>query len=938
MKKKISIIVFIIAILLIKFIMEILSLNSGVYVNVQNPVQLSSYKYVIDNTEKYITNILPNTTVSILKDRLIYEGEIKVYDSNGKEVDDETIVVTYMSAKLDDIEYILVVKGDITGTGYISETDLTKLKLHLIDAEILTGASLKAADINSDNEVTLTDYSLLKQIIIGTINLEEQEDTEPILVGGIDYKLSTSNESTRVNTTYGSKIITLTRKIDFKAGQGIAIQNGQRIANLNDDYGNLLKKQYTWFVSEIEHISGDGLTITMKHPIYETLNNVSIKHDNTFAFYNINDYYDKFAQVEISIPKGEYDVYGSPVSVKSLLDIERAAITGAVISKSHDYINLKPSPVTRYSLFSFTSKIKINIDFNKSKINLNPNMYYGMDYEIADGNIYSISNPEEFISIKNSRDITVSNVELNGGVMTSKRAIKAIYKDRNGKEVTDTYGSIEPMRQGIRLSKVANVIIDNCKLNYTTSDGIHITSSSKDILIKNSELKYNARLGLTISSGTYITVENTTIAYNGWTGSFKNYAAAGGVGMEFEENNSTFGDILYNNVRFINNYGNHMYIADHPYAFDTMIGEPSNIIVENCLFYGNNIKEGVLLGNQVYSINKWIIRNSIFVNPDISTYENFGYGYVPQIVTETPIVFVRENDIQIDFNHFNVWNENGQKINISTRDSKNGKEYQTGKIDKDYNIIQMVDERGNVYNDETHIVGKTVPLHKFILEGNTFLGRVNICAWDANVEFKNNKFLAEYMSRIDHTNETSNLYQVNTRMTFDGDYFFFKNGSDMEDGVYRSIFREGYHTNWNYGNSAYLDRLLGYFAYYCENYKFSNVTFYSEASNSVLPNAAPNTPSTSYPYPTDKYPVYNNVNMFGGLKIQRYNLMNSSLFNNENYNITTLDQAINSNEKTIKLVSGSDLSETDKTKAKQIYINEKDRVLNILENYGLKYQ
>lgn len=63
-------------------------------------------------------------------------------------------------------EYLL---GDIDLDGEITVNDLAKLKLHLIEKEILTNKSLELADIDQDNEITINDLARLKLMLIGLI-------------------------------------------------------------------------------------------------------------------------------------------------------------------------------------------------------------------------------------------------------------------------------------------------------------------------------------------------------------------------------------------------------------------------------------------------------------------------------------------------------------------------------------------------------------------------------------------------------------------------------------------------------------------------------------------------------------------------------------------------------------------------------------------------
>ncbi len=62
-------------------------------------------------------------------------------------------------------------KGDIDGNGKLGPTDLSKIKLYLIDKEELSEKQQKAADINGDGRITATDLSQLKLALIGLLEI-----------------------------------------------------------------------------------------------------------------------------------------------------------------------------------------------------------------------------------------------------------------------------------------------------------------------------------------------------------------------------------------------------------------------------------------------------------------------------------------------------------------------------------------------------------------------------------------------------------------------------------------------------------------------------------------------------------------------------------------------------------------------------------------------
>ena len=73
-----------------------------------------------------------------------------------------------MILKLDEnTEYTLVITGDINKDGKLSVTDIAKLKLHLIEKEVLQDCRYLAADINGDGRLSVTDLAQLKLLIIG---------------------------------------------------------------------------------------------------------------------------------------------------------------------------------------------------------------------------------------------------------------------------------------------------------------------------------------------------------------------------------------------------------------------------------------------------------------------------------------------------------------------------------------------------------------------------------------------------------------------------------------------------------------------------------------------------------------------------------------------------------------------------------------------------
>ena len=70
------------------------------------------------------------------------------------------------------LQYTLSVIGDIDSDGKITINDLAKLKLHLIEKQLLEGIKLKSADINNDGKITLDDLAQMKLILIDILEVE----------------------------------------------------------------------------------------------------------------------------------------------------------------------------------------------------------------------------------------------------------------------------------------------------------------------------------------------------------------------------------------------------------------------------------------------------------------------------------------------------------------------------------------------------------------------------------------------------------------------------------------------------------------------------------------------------------------------------------------------------------------------------------------------
>lgn len=134
--------------------------------------EITSDKYEIK--DNMILNISQLTTVDDFKSLITVNRRVYIVNKDGIEQAGENIVGTGMKLKVEDedIEYTIVVIGDVNGDGKRTVTDLAKAKLHIIEKEILEGEYLQALDVDKNGEIGITDIAVLKMSLIDLIDID----------------------------------------------------------------------------------------------------------------------------------------------------------------------------------------------------------------------------------------------------------------------------------------------------------------------------------------------------------------------------------------------------------------------------------------------------------------------------------------------------------------------------------------------------------------------------------------------------------------------------------------------------------------------------------------------------------------------------------------------------------------------------------------------
>ncbi len=136
---------------------------------------ISSEKYKINEQKKYITQVSPETKVQDFLANIEIDGEAKVYDHQGNEVQPDKIVGTGYKVIIETegvtYEYQIAVRGDLDGNGKISITDLSMLNQRAVGDKKLSDIQEAAADIDGNGKISITDISMLNQHIVKSITL-----------------------------------------------------------------------------------------------------------------------------------------------------------------------------------------------------------------------------------------------------------------------------------------------------------------------------------------------------------------------------------------------------------------------------------------------------------------------------------------------------------------------------------------------------------------------------------------------------------------------------------------------------------------------------------------------------------------------------------------------------------------------------------------------
>ena len=125
--------------------------------------------YTKDRKE-YLKGLSANNTYKDLMSNISTNYNVELKEANGTKItDNSSMLKTGMKLSIGDNNYEIVIKGDMSGDGKMSITDLSQMRYHLakVSGKTKSGAYKQAGDMNDKDGVTITDLSQMRKKLAG---------------------------------------------------------------------------------------------------------------------------------------------------------------------------------------------------------------------------------------------------------------------------------------------------------------------------------------------------------------------------------------------------------------------------------------------------------------------------------------------------------------------------------------------------------------------------------------------------------------------------------------------------------------------------------------------------------------------------------------------------------------------------------------------------
>lgn len=239
------------------------------------PKKLTSTTEDIVVDAEYVKVFDMKMTLKEFRNCFDFGDYIRGFKENGVEITEEEFVGTGCVVKLINGNIlkdsaVVIVKGDIDGDGLVNAIDLSLLRKHLIGMVTLSDVYVNAADLHTDNKVTLKDLVALKKYIAESDIELRAEIGHPQAAANGNYNIPfTIRNFNRIENggAYYFKIkipdcaevtaVTLNgaalQNPNYEAGTGeyaVDVENNLILSNIfNDGSGDTIGKTATWNIS-----------------------------------------------------------------------------------------------------------------------------------------------------------------------------------------------------------------------------------------------------------------------------------------------------------------------------------------------------------------------------------------------------------------------------------------------------------------------------------------------------------------------------------------------------------------------------------------------------------------------------------------------------------------------------------------------------------------
>ncbi len=216
---------------------------------------LSSSTYYVDNTNKLIFEVPCGVTVRDFISAFAGVEEFEVTDSKGNEKSNSSKLVNGDILLADEVEYTVIIKGDVNGDGTVNSSDILTLTAHVTASSRLSGVSLLAADVDYDGVVNSTDILSAKGHVVTISNLYDinHPDRHPNDSSSV---VSTPDSSEESDTVYYTITFNAGDHGKLIGGTSATVEEGASfdgvyVPTINADYGYVFKGWSSEFPSTV---------------------------------------------------------------------------------------------------------------------------------------------------------------------------------------------------------------------------------------------------------------------------------------------------------------------------------------------------------------------------------------------------------------------------------------------------------------------------------------------------------------------------------------------------------------------------------------------------------------------------------------------------------------------------------------------------------------